>query len=248
MKRTALPRPATRLAGTLLLAVGLAMAIGCSQFAGIGPDDCATAEVQVTGADARHQSRYTFDCDHGIAGQVSTAFDAAAHQGREKPSDAGTVVTNEGTPTVPPSPAGAETISEAQRHILGTQIQDALKALVPASLPSAAERLRDHLDTATTAKTQLLPQTPAGFSGERDSSRIVLRWTDTSNETYYSLTASNARSGQTFTLPAPAPKLGTNSTMYIDDVLGPTQTGGAEYHLQACNAIGCSAPAKVVVP
>lgn len=98
------------------------------------------------------------------------------------------------------------------------------------------------------ATTRLSPPAPpAGFRGERDSSRIVLRWSDTGNETYYSLSAFNARSGQGFTLPAPAPKLGANSTMYVDDVLGPTQDGGAEYRLQACNAGGCSAPAKVVV-
>jgi hypothetical protein len=91
------------------------------------------------------------------------------------------------------------------------------------------------------------PAPPAGFRGERDSSRIVLRWSDTSNETYYSLSAFNLRSGQSFALPAPAPRLGANSTMFVDDVLGPTQTGGAEYRLQACNAGGCSAPAKAVV-
>jgi hypothetical protein len=100
-------------------------------------------------------------------------------------------------------------------------------------------------DAATTPDEP--PAAPTGLRGERDSARIVLRWADTNGETHYVLTAANARSGRSFTLPAPAPTLGANTTMYIDDVLGPTQPGGAEYRLQACNTGGCSVPATVVV-
>lgn len=89
----------------------------------------------------------------------------------------------------------------------------------------------------------------AGRKIGRSGARILLSWSDTSNEEYYYLTAFSAQTGQpvSFPLSAPAPKLGANSTVFIDSGQITALVGGVEFHLQACNAGGCSAPAKVVV-
>jgi hypothetical protein len=96
------------------------------------------------------------------------------------------------------------------------------------------------------------PATPANFKGERQNgfgTRIFLSWSDTSNEEYYYLTAVSAQTGEiiVFPLSTPAPKLGANSTAFIESGQITAVVGGVEFRLQACNAGGCSAPAKVVV-
>ena len=94
------------------------------------------------------------------------------------------------------------------------------------------------------------PATPANFKGERDGgfgTRILLTWSDSSSEEYYYLTAFSVQGEVPQQLDAPAPKLGANSTVFVVTGDRAALVGGIEFHLQACNAGGCSAPAKVVV-
>jgi hypothetical protein len=96
------------------------------------------------------------------------------------------------------------------------------------------------------------PPTPAGFKGERDGgfgTRIILSWNDVSGEAYYFLTAFSAQTGEpvAFPLSAPAPKLGADSTTFIDSGQITALVGGVEFRLQACSAGGCSKPATAVV-
>ena len=89
------------------------------------------------------------------------------------------------------------------------------------------------------------PAAPASFTATRDGgfgSRIILGWRDVADEEYYYLTAFSAQTKQPlgFPLPAPAPKLGANSTTFIITGDAAAVVGGLEFHLQACNAGGCS--------
>jgi hypothetical protein len=134
--------------------------------------------------------------------------------------------------------------------------RDEFSAIKICAVNPAGERCTD-VQTRIIANPQVTPNlppaptTPANFRGERDGgfgTRIILNWRDASDEEYYYLTAFSAQTGQQVgPLAAPAPKLGANSTTFIVTGDFAALVGGIEFHLQACNAGGCSAPAKAVV-
>jgi hypothetical protein len=106
---------------------------------------------------------------------------------------------------------------------------------------------------AVCATTVGAPPTPANFRGERDTirTRILLNWGDVSGETYYALSATS-HVGQVPQRLAETPAMaGAGSTSFIVDghvSNAVTVAGGADFELRACNANGCSAPAKLTLP
>jgi hypothetical protein len=87
------------------------------------------------------------------------------------------------------------------------------------------------------------PSTPATFHAQRGvGPRIILTWSDTSNETEYILRAFNHLS-HAFAFQQ---TVAADTTTYVDDV-GGTQRGGVDYELSACNVSGCSAPVRTSV-
>lgn len=110
---------------------------------------------------------------------------------------------------------------------------------------------RSAFSESVCAATHGAPTTPTNLKAERDNfrSRILLTWSDVSDETYYSVTATSRQGNvpQRLTLAAD-PRAGANSTAYIvEGVNAVFVVGGLNFEVRACNPNGCSAPAKVSI-
>jgi hypothetical protein len=108
--------------------------------------------------------------------------------------------------------------------------------LVPGEVPAPAPQPTPKpLPAKPTAPTRFQAAHQNGFG-----TTVQLSWADTTDETYYYLTASSVNGDVPQRLPAPAPKLGQNSTGFLVTGDLTALVGGVRFRLQACNEGGCS--------